>query len=92
MTLLDTFGKIIISARLINAIVLWSLCALPFAQLDAIVLLSTLVGSLVFQGNKCIKIMYNNNVYSYFICRSGRFIGLIILERFSNQSIYSMIN
>jgi hypothetical protein len=48
----DIYGKIIIGSRLINAVVLWSLCALPFASLDAIVLLSTMVGSLVFQGRK----------------------------------------
>ncbi|EIE87424.1 hypothetical protein RO3G_12135 [Rhizopus delemar RA 99-880] len=46
----DIYGKIIIASRVINAIVLWSLCALPFAQLDAIVLLSTMVGSLIFQA------------------------------------------
>lgn len=48
----DIYGKIIIGSRIINAVVLWSLCALPFASLDAIVLLSTMVGSLVFQGRK----------------------------------------
>ncbi|ORE13268.1 hypothetical protein BCV71DRAFT_251887 [Rhizopus microsporus] len=46
----DIYGKIIIGSRVINAVVLWSLCALPFASLDAIVLLSTMVGSLVFQA------------------------------------------
>lgn len=49
--LLDLYGKIIIGSRIINAIVLWSMCALPFAKLDAIVLLCTMVGSLIFQGN-----------------------------------------
>ncbi|KAI9246858.1 bacterial low temperature requirement A protein-domain-containing protein [Sporodiniella umbellata] len=48
--LTDIYGKIIIASRLINAIVLWSLCALPFAKLDAIVLLSTMLGSLLFQA------------------------------------------
>lgn len=48
---LDLYGKIIIGSRIINAIVLWSMCALPFAKLDAIVLLCTMVGSLIFQGN-----------------------------------------
>ncbi|KAI8378189.1 bacterial low temperature requirement A protein-domain-containing protein [Choanephora cucurbitarum] len=46
----DLYGKIIIGSRVINAIVLWSMCALPFAQLDAIVLLCTLTGSLIFQA------------------------------------------
>ncbi|CEP19216.1 hypothetical protein [Parasitella parasitica] len=46
----DLYGKIIICSRVINAVVLWSLCALPFAKLDAIVLLCTLVGSLIFQA------------------------------------------
>ncbi|KAI8387046.1 bacterial low temperature requirement A protein-domain-containing protein [Blakeslea trispora] len=46
----DLYGKIIICARVINAIVLWSMCALPFAQLDAIVLLCTMTGSLIFQA------------------------------------------
>ncbi|KAL9542607.1 hypothetical protein MBANPS3_008531 [Mucor bainieri] len=46
----DLYGKIIIGSRIINAIVLWSLCALPFAKLDAIVLLCTMVGSLIFQA------------------------------------------
>ncbi|RCH90243.1 hypothetical protein CU098_005311, partial [Rhizopus stolonifer] len=35
----DLYGKIIIGSRIINVIILWSMCALPFAQLDAIVLL-----------------------------------------------------
>ncbi|KAI8636482.1 bacterial low temperature requirement A protein-domain-containing protein [Parasitella parasitica] len=46
----DLYGKVIICSRIINAIVLWSLCALPFAKLDAIVLLCTLAGSLIFQA------------------------------------------
>ncbi|KAF1800168.1 bacterial low temperature requirement A protein-domain-containing protein [Mucor lusitanicus] len=46
----DLYGKIIIGSRIINAIVLWSMCALPFAKLDAIVLLCTMVGSLIFQA------------------------------------------
>ncbi|KAI8068992.1 bacterial low temperature requirement A protein-domain-containing protein [Thamnidium elegans] len=46
----DIYGKIIIISRIINAIILWSMCALPFAKLDAIVLLCTMVGSVVFQG------------------------------------------
>ncbi|KAI9250837.1 bacterial low temperature requirement A protein-domain-containing protein [Helicostylum pulchrum] len=46
----DIYGKIIIVSRIINAIILWSMCALPFAKLDAIVLLCTMVGSVVFQG------------------------------------------
>ncbi|CAO3624563.1 unnamed protein product [Mucor hiemalis] len=46
----DIYGKIIIVSRILNAIILWSMCALPFAKLDAIVLLCTLVGSLVFQA------------------------------------------
>ena len=46
----DIYGKIIIVSRILNAIILWSMCALPFAKLDAIVLLCTMVGSLVFQG------------------------------------------
>jgi hypothetical protein len=48
--LVDIYGKVIIGSRIINAIVLWSLCALPFAKLDAIVLLCTMVGSLLFQA------------------------------------------
>ncbi|KAI9475390.1 MAG: bacterial low temperature requirement A protein-domain-containing protein [Benjaminiella poitrasii] len=46
----DMYGKIIIGSRILNACILWSLCALPFAKLDAIVLLCTLLGSLVFQA------------------------------------------
>ncbi|KAI7898855.1 bacterial low temperature requirement A protein-domain-containing protein [Cokeromyces recurvatus] len=46
----DIYGRIIIGSRLLNAIILWSMCALPFAKLDAIVLLCTMVGSLVFQA------------------------------------------
>ncbi|KAG2195996.1 hypothetical protein INT47_011501 [Mucor saturninus] len=46
----DTYGKIIICSRLLNAIILWCMCALPFAKLDAIVLLSTMVASLLFQA------------------------------------------
>ncbi|KAI9495462.1 bacterial low temperature requirement A protein-domain-containing protein [Zychaea mexicana] len=48
--LADKFGKIIIASRIINAIVLWSMCALPFSQLDAIVLLSVMMGSLILQA------------------------------------------
>lgn len=47
---IDLYGKIIICSRILNAVILWSLCALPFAKLDAIVLLCTMVGSLLFQG------------------------------------------
>ncbi|KAI9021474.1 bacterial low temperature requirement A protein-domain-containing protein [Phycomyces nitens] len=48
----DIYGKIIITSRVINAIILWSMCALPFASLDAFVLLSVMMGSLIFQGKK----------------------------------------
>lgn len=48
--LADIYGRIIIGARILNAIVLWSMCALPFAQLDAIVLLSVMMGSLILQA------------------------------------------
>lgn len=59
--LIDLYGKIIIGSRIINAIVLWSMCALPFAKLDAIVLLCTMVGSLIFQGKKqlCLFWLFN---------------------------------
>ncbi|KAI7852467.1 bacterial low temperature requirement A protein-domain-containing protein [Circinella umbellata] len=46
----DMISKIIIASRIINAIVLWSMCALPFSQLDAIVLLSVMMGSLILQA------------------------------------------
>ncbi|KAI8374764.1 bacterial low temperature requirement A protein-domain-containing protein [Radiomyces spectabilis] len=46
----DIYGKIIIGSRVLNAVVLWSMCALPFAKLDAIVLLSVITGSLIFQA------------------------------------------
>ncbi|KAI8141154.1 bacterial low temperature requirement A protein-domain-containing protein [Fennellomyces sp. T-0311] len=46
----DIYGKIIIASRILNAIVLWSMCALPFSQLDAIVLLSVMMGSLILQA------------------------------------------
>ncbi|KAL0079676.1 bacterial low temperature requirement A protein-domain-containing protein [Phycomyces blakesleeanus] len=52
----DIYGKIIVTSRVINAIVLWSMCALSFASLDAFVLLSVMMGSLIFQGkNQVIK-------------------------------------
>ncbi|KAF7727713.1 Pre-mRNA-splicing factor cef1 [Apophysomyces ossiformis] len=46
----DIYGKVIIGARVLNAVILWSMCALPFAKLDAIVLLSVMMGSLLLQG------------------------------------------
>ena len=49
---IDMVSKVIIASRIINAIVLWSMCALPFSQLDAIVLLSVMMGSLILQGKK----------------------------------------
>ncbi|KAI9321734.1 bacterial low temperature requirement A protein-domain-containing protein [Dichotomocladium elegans] len=48
--LTDIYGKIIISSRIINAVVLWSMCALPFAQLHPLVLILVLMGSLIFQA------------------------------------------
>jgi hypothetical protein len=48
--LLDVYGKIIVCSRIFNAIILWSMCALPFAKLGAIVLLCTMVASVVLQG------------------------------------------
>ncbi|KAI9316794.1 bacterial low temperature requirement A protein-domain-containing protein [Dichotomocladium elegans] len=48
--LTDIYGKIIIGSRILNAIVLWSMCALPFSQLHAFVLLSVMMGSLILQA------------------------------------------
>jgi hypothetical protein len=46
----DIYGKIIILCRILNAIVLWSMCALPFTQLSALLLISVMTGSLVLQA------------------------------------------
>lgn len=46
----DIYGIVIIGSRILNAIVLWSMCALPFSQLHAIVLLAVMMGSLILQG------------------------------------------
>ncbi|KAG0167371.1 hypothetical protein DFQ28_006300 [Apophysomyces sp. BC1034] len=46
----DIYGKVIIGARILNAVALWSMCALPFVSLDAIVLLSVMMGSLILQA------------------------------------------
>ncbi|KAG2187326.1 hypothetical protein INT44_005012 [Umbelopsis vinacea] len=46
----DIYGKIIILCRILNAIVLWSICALPFTQLSAILLISVMTGSLIIQA------------------------------------------
>ncbi|CAO3681348.1 unnamed protein product [Umbelopsis ramanniana] len=46
----DIYGKIIILCRILNAIVLWSICALPFTQLSALLLISVMTGSLVLQA------------------------------------------
>ncbi|SAL97044.1 hypothetical protein [Absidia glauca] len=43
----DLNGKLIIGSRVLAACVLWSLCAVPFAQLDAIILLAVMLGALV---------------------------------------------
>ncbi|CAO3588199.1 unnamed protein product [Absidia cylindrospora] len=42
----DMYGKLIIGGRVLVACILWSLCAVPFAQLDAIILLTVMLGSL----------------------------------------------
>ncbi|KAI8339719.1 bacterial low temperature requirement A protein-domain-containing protein [Chlamydoabsidia padenii] len=44
----DIYGKVIIGSRILVAAVLWSLCAVPFAQLDAIILLAVMMGSVIF--------------------------------------------
>lgn len=46
----DIYGKIIILCRILNAIVLWSMCALPFTQLSALLLISVMTGSLILQA------------------------------------------
>ncbi|KAI7871752.1 bacterial low temperature requirement A protein-domain-containing protein [Spinellus fusiger] len=46
----DIYGKIIIGSRVLNAAALWAMCALPFSNLGAFVLLSVMMGSLIFQG------------------------------------------
>lgn len=46
----DIYGKIIILCRILNAIILWSICALPFTQLSALLLISIMTGSLVLQA------------------------------------------
>ncbi|KAJ8663813.1 hypothetical protein O0I10_000087 [Lichtheimia ornata] len=46
----DIYGIVIIGSRILNAIVLWSMCALPFSQLHAIVLLAVMMGSLILQA------------------------------------------
>lgn len=46
----DIYGKIIILCRVLNSIVLWSICALPFAQLSALLLISIMTGSLILQA------------------------------------------
>lgn len=64
---LDLYGKIIIGSRIINAIVLWSMCALPFAKLDAIVLLCTMVGSLIFQGKQLLTLCMIKKTHVYYV-------------------------
>lgn len=51
----DLNGKLIIGSRILAACVLWSLCAVPFAQLDAIILLAVMLGALVLLGKSCTK-------------------------------------
>ncbi|KAI8097210.1 bacterial low temperature requirement A protein-domain-containing protein [Halteromyces radiatus] len=44
----DIYGKVIIGTRVIVAAILWSLCAVPFAQLEAIIMLAVMLGSVIF--------------------------------------------
>ncbi|CAO3596170.1 unnamed protein product [Absidia cylindrospora] len=44
----DMYGKVIIGSRVLVAAILWALCAVPFAQLDAIILLAVMMGSVIF--------------------------------------------
>ncbi|KAI8069701.1 bacterial low temperature requirement A protein-domain-containing protein [Gongronella butleri] len=45
--LTDMNGKIIIGSRLLVATILWCMCAIPFATLDAIYLLAGMVGAVI---------------------------------------------
>lgn len=46
----DIYGRIIICSRIVNAGVLWCLCALPFSGLHPLILIGITMGSIVFQG------------------------------------------
>ncbi|ORX57540.1 LtrA-domain-containing protein [Hesseltinella vesiculosa] len=43
----DMRGKVIIGSRVLVAVILWCMCAIPFASLDAIYLLAGMVGAVV---------------------------------------------
>ncbi|KAI7877642.1 hypothetical protein K492DRAFT_197480 [Lichtheimia hyalospora FSU 10163] len=46
----DIYGRIIICSRIVNAAVLWCLCALPFSGLHPLILIGVTMGSIVLQG------------------------------------------
>ncbi|KAI8974336.1 bacterial low temperature requirement A protein-domain-containing protein [Pilobolus umbonatus] len=46
----DRNGMIIIVCRVINAGVIWGLCALPFVDIEPIILLGVMLGSVILQG------------------------------------------
>ncbi|CAO3641999.1 unnamed protein product [Cunninghamella blakesleeana] len=43
----DLNGKIIIGSRCVASVLLWALCAVPFANLDAIILLGVMLGTVI---------------------------------------------
>lgn len=51
---IDLNGKIIIGSRCLASVMLWALCAVPFANLDAIILLGVMVGTVILLGNAII--------------------------------------
>lgn len=57
----DIYGRIIICSRIVNAAVLWCLCALPFSGLHPLILIGITMGSIVFQGKIKIALLINDN-------------------------------
>ncbi|CDH53596.1 predicted protein [Lichtheimia corymbifera JMRC:FSU:9682] len=56
----DIYGRIIICSRIVNAAVLWCLCALPFSGLHPLILIGVTMGSLVFQGEIGIALLIHD--------------------------------